>query len=127
MQAEYKGHRFSDEDVIEGDGFIPLGEYNPHNVMPWLIHNEFGTLAVVFAGNPQDALDYAADSGKLDCQRVSQEDYEAMTEDEQEDCMLLGNAGEPFDQSYLGIIGLPNPEAATFVQSFRATYPELVG
>ena len=120
MQGEYKGFRFSDSDVVEPGDFIPAGEYNPHNVRPWLIYNEVGTLAIVFASNEQDALDGAMDGDKLNSVIIDRADYDAMTEEERDDLAYLGNASEPCDLSYVGIVELPNP-SFSWVAMFNAS------
>ena len=108
-------------DVVNPDDFIPQGSYNPHNVRPWLIHNEFGTLAIVYADNEQDALDEAVDAGKLDSCRIPDEeigDYgrtEGVFQPDSEvleaaNATLLGNASEPFDLTYIGMVPLPNKQ-----------------
>ena len=109
MKIIFDRHTIDDSDVVEPDDYIPKGEYNPHGVRPWLIHNEYGTLAVVFASSSQDALDAAVDGNKLNSCLVSSEDYDAMSEAEREDLSSLGNAGEPFDLLNVGVVSLPNP------------------
>lgn len=99
--------KITDEDFIEGDGFIPKGEFNPHNVRPWMLHDSGFILCIVFAGNAQDAIDYAVDADKLDRYLVSEADLTDYG-DEEEGITRLGNAGEPFDIESLGIIELIN-------------------
>jgi hypothetical protein len=119
-EAEYKGHRFTDKDVVDPDrDWIWAGSYNPNKVRPWLIYNEYGTLAVVFASHESDALDAAVDAGKMESCRVPNEDVDAMSEEEQEELAFLGNAGEPHDLTYVGVVELPNP-AFSFVVLFNA-------
>jgi len=97
--------------VVNPDDYIPTGEFNPHNVRPWLIHNEYGTLAIVYASHEQDALDEAVDGDKMDSCMVSPEDYaEAEREGHADEYANLGNAGEPFDLTYIGMIPLPNKQ-----------------
>jgi hypothetical protein len=98
-----------DSMVVESSDFIPYGEYNPHNVRPWIIGHEHGAFCVVFASDAQTAIDIAIDAGKMDFLRVSDEDYAAMSEEEQNECLTGGNAGEPFDQSYLWMEDIHNP------------------
>ena len=134
--------RFSDDDVVNVDDWIPQGDYNPHNVRPWVIHDHGFTLAVVFAANEQDALDEAVDHDKLDRYMIKPgegdwQDY--MTCDPAKmaagfdpECpeyvdgngvrwwwsvepAFLGNAGEAFDVDSLGIAPMPNPK-----MSFKA-------
>ena len=108
MQAEFNQIKFSDDDVVNKDDFIPAGEYNPHNVRPWLLHDHGFTVAVVFADCLQDALDIAADENKLDGFQVDEKDMADYGPDEDGICRL-GNAGEPFDIQTLDAIELPNP------------------
>jgi hypothetical protein len=116
MEAHVKGIRFSDEDIINKDDFIPAGQDNPHNVHGFLLHDHGFCLAVVFADNLEDALDIAADEGKLDRFLVTEEDL-GDYEDEEE-LSFLGNAGEPFDIEGLGYLELPNP-AFSFCKLFN--------
>lgn len=57
---------FTDADVVNLDNWIPAGEYNPHGVRPWLLHDSGFVLCVVFADCEQEALDEAVDADKLD-------------------------------------------------------------
>jgi hypothetical protein len=117
--AEVQGVKFTDADVIDLDDFIPAGEYNPHNVHPWLLHDHGFALVVVFAGTLQDALDKAVDENKLDRYHVVDSnlgDYE-----DGEGLTYLGNASEPFDIESLGVIELPNPPRS-FVAEFVAKF-----
>ena len=64
----------------------------------YLINNEFGYIAIVFACNEQDALDTVVDeSSKLDSCLVSRNIYD------REWHSALGNAGELFDLDYIGM------------------------
>ncbi len=74
MHATFNDIRFTDADVINADAYIPKGDYNPSNVRPFLLHDHGFVLAVVFADCLQDALDIAADAGKLDRYRVADAD-----------------------------------------------------
>lgn len=100
--------QFDDSDVVDPSAYIPKGEYNPHNVRPFLLHEEGFTIAVVFASCLQDAIDEAVDAGKLDRFMISPKDMADYGEEE-EGVSRLGNAGEPFDIESLGIVELPNP------------------
>jgi hypothetical protein len=101
--------RYSDSQVVNPDDFIPTGGFNPHNVRPWAIHNEFGLLAIVYASCVQDALDEMVDANKLDSCLVSPADYaEAETNGTADEYARLGNASEPFDLTYIGCLELPN-------------------
>lgn len=109
--------KFSDDDIVNKEDFIPLSEYNPHNVRPWLLHDHGTTICVVFADCMQDALDIACDGGKLERYLISpdeMEDYE-----NEEGITHLGNASEPHDIESLGIVELSNP-AFSFCAMFNA-------
>ena len=108
MHAVCKGVRFTDADVLNPGEFIPAGEHNPHNVRPFLLHDHGFALAVVFAPCLQDALDEAADAGRLDRFQVREEDLPDYGPEE-EGIARLGNAGEPFDIEGLDFLELPNP------------------
>ncbi|GAG26907.1 unnamed protein product, partial [marine sediment metagenome] len=68
--------KFTDLDVCQIEDWIPEGEYNPHSVRPWLLHDHGFTVAVCFASSLQDALDIAVDCDKLDQFKVETEDYD---------------------------------------------------
>jgi hypothetical protein len=105
--ATFKEISFSDEDVVNADGFIPAGESNPHNVRPWLLSDHGFIVAIVFADCLQDALDVAADSGRLDRFAVAEQDMTDYQDGER--LAFLGNASEPFDIDSLDATELPNP------------------
>lgn len=100
---------FTDADVINPDDFIAHGEYNPHNVRPFLLHNAGFVLAVVFADCLLDALNEAADNDVLDRFQVSEGELADYGEDE-EGITRLGNASEPFDLGTLDAVELENPK-----------------
>lgn len=128
-ESTFNGVKFTDADVVNPDDFIPAGEYNPNKVLPFLFHDEGFALAVVFAENLQDALDIAADAGKLDRYQVHSDDlkdYADMRADGHPDwdsaherLAHLGNASEPYDIESLGIMELPAP-AFSFCSLFNA-------
>jgi hypothetical protein len=118
QHAQFNQITFTDADVVNKDGFIPAGEYNPHNVRPFLIHDHGFTVAVVFADCLQDALDEAVDAGKLDSFQVSETDLADYGPD-QDGIARLGNASEPFDIQALDVVELPNPPFS-FVALFNA-------
>ena len=115
--AKYQEITFSESDVVNLDNWIPKGEYNPHNVRPWLFHDHGFVLAVVFADCLQDAIDEAVDANKLDRYLVSPDDMKDYPDEE--GISFLGNAGEPFDIESLGVVELPNPPRS-FVAQFNA-------
>ena len=101
--------KWSDEDVVNVRDFIPAGEYNPHNVRPWLLHDHGFTIAVVFADCLQDAIDIAIDEDKMDRFLIQESDMGDYTDEE--GISYLGNASEPFDIESLGFVELSNPKA----------------
>ena len=103
--------KFSETDVVDSCDFIPAGDFNPHNIHPFILHDAGFVVAVVFASNLQDALDIAVDGDKLDRFLVTPGelgDYEAGKDSEgnpeYEGITHLGNASEPFDIDTLGIV-----------------------
>ena len=85
------------------------GDYNPHDVRAWVIYTEFGERCIVTGANEQDALDNAADSGALDSDIMSDEDYQEYSSNGWGDSYIhLGNAGEPFWCEYLGLAECAN-------------------
>lgn len=113
--------KVTDDDVILDD-YTPDGEYNPHNIHPFLLHDHGFCVAVVFANNLQDALDIAVDNDKMDSFLIQKEDYgdygmNAGIYDEDPRCSFLGIASEPFDIETLQVIELENPP-----MSFCALY-----
>lgn len=128
---------FTDADVCNPDNFVPDGDYNPHNIHPWLLHDHGFTVAIVFASNLQDAIDEAVDEDKMDRYAIGDVDLLDYHDD---DCAskvrvpgtgniaaaactcdtpgvsYLGNAGEPFDIETLGFVELQNPPASWAAQ-----------
>ena len=118
-QAQFNQITFTDADVVNKDGFIPVGENNPHNVRPFLLHDHSFTVAVVLADSQQDALDEAVNAGKMDSFQVSIEDDLADYGPDEEGISRLGNASEPFDIQALDVVELANPPFS-FVALFNA-------
>lgn len=122
LQATANGITFTDADVVNADDWIAPGDYNPHNVRPWLLHDHGFTVAVVFADCLQDALDIAADAGKLDSFQIAPADAADYGLDtDSPTCAFLGNAGEPFDIEALDALELRNPPRS-FVAQYRAAF-----
>lgn len=117
MQVTYQCFQFSDADVVNPDDFIAKGEYNPHNVRPFLLHDHGFTVAVVFAQSLQDAIDEAVDADKMDRYLIDPADMGDYPSEE--GISFLGNASESFDIESLGAIELPNPPRS-FVAQFAA-------
>lgn len=128
MNIKIKAHgcelEFSDDDVVDLDDWIPQGEYNPHNIHPFLFHDHGFTICVVFAANLQDALDKAVDDGRLDRYQIADADRDDYPDDE--GITFLGNASEPFDIESLGWIELPNPHRSFVAQFAAENFPILM-
>jgi hypothetical protein len=123
MIAQFQQIKFSDSDIVDLDAWIPHGEFNPHNVRPFLFHDHGFTVAVVFASNMQEALDAAVDGDKLDRFLIPKEDYaDYGVETDSPSCAFLGNAGEAFDIEALEALELPNVPRS-FVAQFNAKFP----
>ena len=71
MHAEFNNIRFSDADVVNPDEAPWFTGCANHR--PWLMHEHGFAVAVVFAETLQDALDVAANEGKLDGFKVGEE------------------------------------------------------
>jgi len=70
----------------------------------YAICNQFGPIAFVHANCTQDAIDEAVDCGKMDSERMSDEDHKEYESNGWDDSyMLAGNASEPFWCEYLSI------------------------
>lgn len=94
------------------DDFVNADSFDLGRQKAYVIHNAGFVRAIVFAGYPayceQDALDEAADSGKLDYLQITESelsDYQTGEDSEgypeYEGIIHLGNAGEPFDSEGL--------------------------
>lgn len=105
--SEYKQVKFTEADVINRDDWIPEGEYNPHNVRPWLLHDAGFVLCVTFADCLQDALDNAADEGKLDHFLIGEDERDDYGPDG-EGIDYLGNDGKEYDIANVQTIELPH-------------------
>lgn len=113
---------FRDSDVVFLNDFIPAGSFNPYNVRPWLLHDHGTPIAVVFASDSQEALDIAADAGKLDSLLISPSAIDNYDEKE-EGITRLGNACKPFDIERLDLFPLP-PVRFSFAAMFMAEMKE---
>ena len=85
-------------DILTNDVFFPFS-YNPHNVKLYIIGNEFGAIVALWASNEREALDEMVDNN-YEQLLISPVDFDAMREDEKEDCSFLGNASEPCNLDY---------------------------
>ena len=55
----------------------------------YAIYNEFGLIALVYADSEQDAIDYAADSGHLDGERMDPADHQEYESNGWDECFDL--------------------------------------
>jgi hypothetical protein len=117
MTTSYQQITFSDSDIVNLDDWIAKGEFNPHNVRPWLLHDHGFAVAVVFADCLQDAIDEAVDAGKMDRYLIAESDLKDYGDDG-DGISYLGNDGQPMDIESLGAIELPNPKRS-FVAQFE--------
>jgi len=93
------GDRILCNDVVTEE----QGSENPHGVGLWLIHNANGLIAAVWASGIENALDEAADADLLQSCALS----EAVAEEYGMKATGLGNAGELFDLSNVGLYQVP--------------------
>ena len=118
MIAKHNEITFSDSDIANPDEWIAEGEFNPHNVRPFLLHDHGFIVAVVFASHLGDALDIAVDENKMERYLIAESDLKDYGDDG-EGIAYLGNAGEPHDIESLGVIDLPNCKRS-FCAQFNA-------
>ena len=144
MQSSFRGIKFSDDDVVNQNACIFSGEYNPHNIHPWLFHDHGFVVCVVFASNLQDALDDAVAAGKFHrymidlttaCDRGNYLSRNEVSPSYDPNCpdfidadgnrywwregmepAFLGNASEPFDIESLSIEEMPIPKRSFCAQ-----------
>ena len=91
------------EEVLCNDITLPW-ERHYRGMHLWIIGNEFGAIAAVWASNEQDALDEACDRGLTGGLSATEEpdqdeDPEAWEKWDM-NTSRLGNAGEPHDLTY---------------------------
>lgn len=88
----------ADANVLCNNVVFPW-EFNPHKVKLYLIGNEFGAVAAVWADSEQNAWDELIDSGLGDSFLVAEDDIDAEAL-ERGDYTCLGNASEPCNLDY---------------------------
>ena len=110
-EAKINGISFTDADVIN------LDNYN-YTKSAYLLHDHGFTLAVVLADCLQDALDEAADRGKLDRYEIADDEMSDYADDDGR-IAHLGNYCKPHDIESLGMIEIPKP-ILSFCASFNA-------
>jgi len=73
------------------------GEYNPHRVKAWLIHNEVYYSYIAIGSCEQEAIDNCVDSNLWDHMKMTDEDYQEYDSNGWHDSFIqAGNASEPF-------------------------------
>jgi hypothetical protein len=73
------------------------GEYNPHRVKAWLIHNEVYYSFIAIGSSEQEAIDNCVDSNLWDHMKMSDEDLQEYEENGWDDSFIrAGNASEAF-------------------------------
>lgn len=116
-------------DIYEGVKAM-RGGIPDKTVRCFAIHNEYGCVAVVFARNEQDAMDDAADAGKLGRALIAEADrcrimYAGAGESEDtyedETITYLGNAGEPYLLDNIGLMEIPIPSFSLSGLFFAST------
>lgn len=119
IQVQNFDFQYSESDFANAESYDFSNRcWTGRNPKAWVIHNCGAVLAIVFAEyysySDQDALDEAADCGKLDSLQVSETelpDYQTGTDSEgfpeYEGIVTLGNASEPFDSQNLEYFTVP--------------------
>lgn len=80
------------------NGYHANASYNPHDYKAYIIHNEYGAICVSLGSCLQEALDNAVDNDLLDAYLADDQDHD------NEGLSSLGNAGELFDLTYIGVL-----------------------
>jgi hypothetical protein len=108
----HEGYSFTDADVVNWEDYKP-NQQRGTEALPFLIHDEYGLLAVVFGDDASAALEIAAIYGKMDRHKVSDEEANAMTEEEQERLTVLSNnlkGSDHYNLENVRTIQLSNPQ-----------------
>lgn len=113
MESVYQGIKFTDGDVANLDDWEM-----DHTLTPFLLHDHGYVLCVVFAEHLQDALDTAADKGRIDQCKVTE--AEMRDYPNEEGLSFLGNFCEPYDIEGMGVLELPRVPAVSFCALFNA-------
>ena len=79
-----------DDDRCLCNDICFIHEYHPHRPVPWMIGNEYGALCLVWASNEADALNEAANAGKLDGLAVAEADVEYDEYDDERAANIIG-------------------------------------
>lgn len=89
-----KGLKFNKKHIVNPSDYDPSG----NGTKAFIIYNECGTICLVFAKHLQDALDLAVDEERFECQRIKE-----CSKEEEEYYTLLGNYGDLYDLTYVGV------------------------
>ena len=81
------------------NGFSEKHSFNPYNVKAYVIHNEYGVICIAIGDSLQEALDNAVDNDCLNSCLIN-----VLDRSDLDDACFLGNAGEAFDLSYIGVL-----------------------
>ena len=95
--CELEPDRILCDDIMLPSSIDAACRFSTHNTRLWVIGHEFGAICAVFASCEQDALDAAVDADMLDCCLIEEP---AVIDEE---TAYLGNAGKPFDLTYVWI------------------------
>ena len=80
--------------AINGYG---AGDFNPHGVRVWLIHNEMYFSFLAIGSHEQEAIDNCVDSNLWDAFKMSDDDFAEYESNGWYDSYITaGNASEPF-------------------------------
>jgi hypothetical protein len=112
--------QFSDDDVVNPDDYDQSGYPNAY-----LLHDHGFPLAVVFAADPEEAMELATSAGKLDSFVVSRQDLEdadRLGPDSFPSAYeWLGTPGRWIDTEGIGVVQLPLPPFS-FCALFNAAF-----
>lgn len=84
------------EKVLCNNIVLPW-EFNPYHVRLWVVGGICGPLGAAWAEHEQDALDTLVDAGLGESLLVPEEEVAQATDDDRQEWVHLGNAGEPAD------------------------------
>lgn len=120
MEGYIQGIHITDKDVVDADCFTP-GDNGQYAEKPWILHDHGVCICIVFARHLCDALDAAADAGKLNGYLIEEasntpgtkglpaSDYPTLGTENEDGITRLGNASEPYDIENVNFIELENP------------------
>ena len=83
-------------DKVYANNVIFPHEFNVHKVGLWVIGNEYGALAAIWASNAQDLLDEAADLGLLDNGAIEEREAD-------DESARLGNDSAPYNLDFVWV------------------------